>query len=585
MTLLGLALFVWQLGATGLVDETPPLFAAAARAMVATGDWLTPRVNGLPRYDKPPLIYWLMGLGHLLPGQARWDPLGTWAARLPSALSSTGLMVLLAATLLRWPQGQRPRRLTAFAAALAFALSPLVLLWSRIAVSDALFSALLSAALLLFWCCYASGGRRWWLAWLVLGLAVLAKGPVAVVLAALTLLLFACCRGEPWAISRALRPLPGLAITAVVALPWYGLELLVEGKPFWDSFFGYHNVQRFTAVVNNHLQPWWFFLPVLVVASLPFTPLLLSGLVAALRHPRRSREAGQTLPLFAACWLLAVLLFFTAAATKLPSYWIPAIPAAGLLIACSALDPVGLQGRRGAWIQGCTLLLVALLSGGLAASPFWVPLIREPELPSLPAEILASGAVLRAAACFGLALVLGLGLRFGAARRRPLWLPAQQLALVLFVLTALQPLVALGDRLRQRPVRQVAATVVQQRRPEEPLAMVGVMKPSLHYYTRQVVLFEGIQPNGPVNLDDRLRRERRAGLTPSASADGTLLLVIDRNTAALPHWRGLPHLPLDRRAIYALWRVRRADLQAHAAQLRAAGVPPPDWQQPRPERY
>jgi len=114
---------------------------------------------------------------------------------------------------------------------------------------------------------------------------------------------------------------------------------------------------------------------------------------------------------------------------------------------------------------------------------------------------------------------------------------------------------------------------------------VGVMKPSLHYYTRQVVLFEGIQPNGPVNLDDRLRRERRAGLTPSASADGTLLLVIDRNTAALPHWRGLPHLPLDRRAIYALWRVRRADLQAHAAQLRAAGVPPPDWQQPRPERY
>ena len=583
--LLGLALFVWQLGDTGLVDETPPLFAAAARAMADTGDWLTPRVNGLPRYDKPPLIYWLMGLGYQLPGQAGWDPLGTWAARLPSALSSTGLMVLLASTLLRWPQGQRPRRLTALAAALAFALSPLVLLWSRIAVSDALFSALLSAALLLFWRCYAGGGRRWWLAWLVLGLAVLAKGPVAVVLAALTLLLFAVCRGEPRAISRGLRPLPGLAITAVVALPWYALELLVEGKPFWDSFFGYHNVQRFTAVVNNHLQPWWFFVPVLVVASLPFTPLLLSGLVAALRRPRRSRPAGQTLPLFAACWLLAVLLFFTAAATKLPSYWIPATPAAGLLIVCSALDPAGLQGRRGAWIQGGTLLLVALLSGGLAASPLWVPLIREPELPSLPAEILASGAVLQAAGCFGLALLLGLWLRFGVAGRRPLWLPAQQLALVLFVLTALQPLVALGDRLRQLPVRQVAATVVQQRRPGEPLAMVGVMKPSLHFYTRQVVLFEGIQPNGPVNLDDRLRRERRAGLTPSAAAEGTLLLVIDRNTAALPHWRGLPHQLLDQRALYGLWRVRRADLQAHAAQLRRAGAPAADWQQPRPERY
>ena len=59
----GALITLWQLGATGLVDETPPLFAAAGRAMAETGDWLTPRVNGLPRYDKPPLVYWLMGLG------------------------------------------------------------------------------------------------------------------------------------------------------------------------------------------------------------------------------------------------------------------------------------------------------------------------------------------------------------------------------------------------------------------------------------------------------------------------------------------------------------------------------------------
>ena len=583
--LLALALFVWRLGSTGLVDETPPLFAAAARAMAATGDWLTPRVNGLPRYDKPPLIYWLMGLGYLLPGQPGWDPLGTWAARLPSALSSSAVMLLLASTLLRWPQGDRPVRLTALVAALAFALSPLVLLWSRIAVSDSLFSAQLSAALLLFWRCYAAGGRRWWLAWLVLGLAVLAKGPVAVVLAALTLLVFGCCRGELQGLWRCLRPLPGLAITAAVALPWYALELLVEGRPFWDSFFGYHNVQRFTAVVNHHLQPWWFFLPVLVVASLPFTPLLLAGLAAALRTPRRDRPAGQTLPLFAACWLLAVLLFFTVAATKLPSYWIPATPAAGLLIACSAMEPAALRGRHAAWIHAGTLLLVALFSAGLAASPLWIPLIHEPELPTLPAELLASGGVLRAAVCFGLAALLGLVLRFAAARWRPFWLLAQQLALVLFVLTALQPLVELGDRLRQLPVRQVAATIVEQRRPDEPLAMVGVLKPSLHFYTRQVVLFEGLQPNGPINLDERLRLERRAGLSPSPVAANTLLLVIDRRTATLPHWQGLPHTRIDQRGLYELWRVRRAALHDQANRLLAAGSTGPDWQRPRPERY
>ena len=66
---IGLIIFVWQLGTTGLVDETPPLFAAASRAMAETGNWFTPQVNGLPRFDKPPLVYWLMGLGFSIRGE------------------------------------------------------------------------------------------------------------------------------------------------------------------------------------------------------------------------------------------------------------------------------------------------------------------------------------------------------------------------------------------------------------------------------------------------------------------------------------------------------------------------------------
>ena len=581
--LLGLGLFVWRLGATGLVDETPPLFAAAARAMAETGDWLTPRVNGLPRYDKPPLVYWLMGLVYLLPGQAQWNPLGTWASCLPSALSSLLLMLLLTDTLLRWPQPGRPRRLLALSAPLAFALSPLVLLWSRIAVSDALFSALLSASLLLFWRCQAAAGRGWWQPWLVLGLAVLAKGPVAVVLAALTLGMFGWRQGALPRLIRQLRPWPGLLLSAAVALPWYGLELLVEGQPFWDSFFGYHNLQRFTGVVNHHLQPWWFFGPVLVVASLPFTPLLLAGLVAALRRPL---PAAASLPAFAACWLLAVLLFFTVAATKLPSYWIPATPAAGFLIAWAALAPQTGTGAAGRALRASTVLLLALFTAGLAASPRWIPLIHDPELPTLPAELLASGDVLRAAACLGLALLLAVVLGWGPARWRPLWLLGSQLALVLFVISALVPMVQLGDRVRQLPVRQMAAAVVAAAQPQEPLAMVGILKPSLHYYTRRVVLYEGVQPQGPLNLNDRLQRELRPGLNPSAPEPGaTLLLVIDQGTAALPHWRGLPHQLLAEHGLYRLWRVPRTALAAHATALRANGSPGPDWQRPRPERY
>ena len=477
---LGVLLFVWQLGATGLVDETPPLFAASARAMAETGDWLIPWVNGLPRYDKPPLVYWAMGLSYSLPGQMAWDPLGTWAARLPSALATVAVMQTLVHTLLRWPQARRRPGLTALSAALAFALSPLVLIWGRIAVSDALFSGCLAISLLLCWSSYATGGRRWWAAWLLLGLAVLAKGPVAVVLLALTLLGFGWLQRDLPGVAASVQPLRGALITALVAGPWYGLALLREGEPFWRSFFGYHNLQRFSSVVNNHQAPWWFFGLILVLASLPATPLLVLGLVRALRGP--VPPPAQSLQRFAACWLLAVLLFFTAAATKLPSYWLPATPAAGLLIALAA--------QRGAWLAWRLLLLLAgLLALVLALAPRWVPAIVTPEMPTLPQELLASGRLPLAAACFALAALLGLVA--GWRRGNPAALLAVQLPLVAFVLAVLLPLVKLGDRLRAEPVRHLAVSAQRQSPMAAPshLAMVGMLKPSLHFYGRRVVVY------------------------------------------------------------------------------------------------
>jgi hypothetical protein len=644
--LLGLLLFVGRLGSTGLVDETPPLFAASARAMAATGDWLVPQVNGLPRYDKPPLVYWLMALVHRLPGQNLWDPLGSWAAGLPSALATVGLMLLLADTLWRWPQvaggraGDPAATLVPLASplvgALAFALSPLVLLWSRIGVSDALFTATLASSLLLCWRTYADPGSRWWIPWPVLALAVLTKGPVALVLVALTLVLFAALQADAVTLRRRLRPLTGIALAALLALPWYGLALLREGRPFWDSFFGYHNLQRFTAVVNNHLQPWWFFGPILVVASLPVTPLLLLGLRRALGPwPLRSVSPAVSLHRFAACWLLAVLAFFTIAATKLPSYWLPATPAAALLILLAGgggpvaramamgAQEIGARdaGRRGlggsgsggsgpdgsalggpgtggaalggsspgracdralerAWTM--SLALCALLGLAYLAGPLWVPLIQDPELPTLPAGILASGRLPLAGACYLLAATLGWWRRRGPW---PLPLLLLQLPLVAFVPLVLLPLWNLGDRLRGAPVRAMAEAVRHQARPGEPVAMVGILKPSLHYYSRRVVLYEGNPPEGPINLADRLRRERRAGQLPSSAAQQpSVLLVIDAATAALPHWRGVGATELARSGLYRLWRVDRRRLEARAVELARGGLNS-TWWRPRPERY
>ena len=577
---LGALICLWRLGNTGVTDETPPLFAAAGRAMQDTGDWLTPRVNGLPRYDKPPLVYWLMALGYSLPGSTFWDPLGSVSARLPSALSSIAMMIGLADTVLRWPRrDDAAPSLTALATALAFALSPLVLVWSRTAVSDALLCSLLGLSLLQQWRRFVDPAQvRWWPAWVLLGLAVLAKGPVAIVLTGLTLLLFSAFRRDLSELVVVLRPLRGLTITALISLPWYLAELLVEGQPFWDSFFGYHNLQRFTSVVNDHLQPWWFFGPVMLIAAVPFTPLLLLALANV---PRHRTEPEASLPQFAFCWLAAVLLLFTSAATKLPSYWLPATPAAALLIAYAATAVT--RFRAAAWLT--TILLILLLAAGFWGSSLWIPLINDPEMPSLSRDLLSSRLVLRAAGWFSLAGILSLCLlrRSGSVR-----LLAVQGPLLLFHLTALVPIAELGDLLRQQPVRLAADRIRRSRRTAEPVAMVGAMKPSLHFHTGQIVLYEGRSDGALVNLADRLSYEIRRGwkgrpLTDPEASE-TVLVVIDRGTALQNHWLDLEPELLASYGIYEVWRLDRHRLDRRAAQLRADGVDA-DWRDPRPERF
>ena len=163
-----------------------------------------------------------------------------------------------------------------------------------------------------------------------------------------------------------------------------------------------------------------------------------------------------------------------------------------------------------------------------------------------------------------------------------------QLPLVLFHVTALVPIAELADRLRQRPVRDVAAQIIDQQRPDEPVAMVGVMKPSLHFYTNQVVLFEGRSDGALVNLADRLRHDNRRGwkgrpIGPSP-AESTVLIAIDRVTSEKPYWQNLSPEVLGHYGIYQLWRLDRSRLQRRADALVDDGVTL-DWREPRPERY
>jgi 4-amino-4-deoxy-L-arabinose transferase-like glycosyltransferase len=197
----------------------------------------------------------------------------------------------------------------------------------------------------------------------LLGLAVLAKGPVALVLAAPLCLRF-----------RNVRDLARLRVAApflAVALPWYLLCYLRNGKVFLHDFFLVHNFERFTSNALMHAQPWWFYLPVLAGLLLPWFPLvLLLGRRAAYRDPRR---------LYLLAWVVFGMVFFTAATNKLPGYLLPLLPAAAALMGLALGDAQPEAAHAGPWLACCALLLVAFpmaarmlpaaLAAGLSKAP------------------------------------------------------------------------------------------------------------------------------------------------------------------------------------------------------------------------
>jgi 4-amino-4-deoxy-L-arabinose transferase-like glycosyltransferase len=210
---------------------------------------------------------------------------------------------------------------------------------------------------------------------------VLAKGPVALVLAAPLCLRFRGARDlvRPRVVA------PFLA----VALPWYLVCYLRNGNAFLHDFFLVHNVERFTSNALMHVQPWWFYLPVFAGLLLPWFPLLpLLGRRAAYRDPRR---------LFLLAWVVFGMVFFTAAANKLPGYLLPLLPAAAALMALALDEADAKAALVGPLLACCALLLVAfpmaarMLPAALAAG-----LLKAP-LPAFQAIWLLAGGVAAAA--------------------------------------------------------------------------------------------------------------------------------------------------------------------------------------------
>jgi 4-amino-4-deoxy-L-arabinose transferase-like glycosyltransferase len=330
-----------HLGAVGLVGPDEPRYVWIARAMATTGDWVTPRLYGQPWFEKPVLYYWAAAVGFLLhlPDE--------WAARLPSA--TAGLAAAMAIGWLgrkHYGEDRKSVWTPALLAPLLFSTSVAAIGFARAATPDMLFTAMITLAMASAAEVLRSAGalrlgadpgsiaaRPDILPLLLfgafLGLAVLAKGPAAVILAGGAIGLWALATKRFDEASRLAHPV-AIAAFCIISLPWYSLCAL-RNHDFIRVFIFQHNVDRYLTPVFQHQQLFWFFGPIVLLALLPWTALLWPAAQEGLGL-WRERSWKDSPGFFFSCWAVFPVLFFSLSHSKLPGYILPSVPPLALLL-------------------------------------------------------------------------------------------------------------------------------------------------------------------------------------------------------------------------------------------------------------
>ncbi|MFM7361424.1 MAG: ArnT family glycosyltransferase [Cyanobium sp.] len=561
--------FFQGLGALGLMDKTEALFVEVGQQMHLRGDWVTPWWNGERFFDYPVWGYWMVALSFRLFGVSEW------AARLPVALAASTVVVAAFLLLLSWPAPAEPPR-TRYGRALlgagVLATTPGWIGWGRTSTTDMFLASAISLALFGFLLAHrhrshpslAALGRIGMA--LFSAIAVLAKGPVGLLLPGLVIVVFLSLSAG-W--RRWLRPGPLLAMLLLflgVCLPWYAAAARANGMAFVGGFLGFSNLQRFTSVIYDHPGPPWYYLPWLLLLVLPWSLQLPAAIGALLFwrwdrwRPPAGNGAGQPdsgaeeraiaqLPLFLLLWLVLMVAFFSAAATKLPGYILPALPAASLLVALW-WRPLARESPAQTWPLLASgwfnAALLALLSAAAALATRWAA--SDPAHPTFALALERSGLPLRLALLLGLASLAMVWLLARPERRLWLWLPdlAGFLAVLALVVAPLAPLL---DRERQLPLRQLARQARSEALPAEPLWVVGSKRYSLLFYGGETASFVG----GRSSIEDRWRRgSAELGLTPQSRS---VRLVGDRADLEDLQVPAAAIQRLGRRGEQELWRV------------------------------
>jgi len=320
-----LLLYFFRLGYMPLDDIDEAMHAATSKAMVLSGDWITPQYNGENFYDKPPLYNWLAALAFMVMG------FNELAARLPAALLGLGCVLIT-----YWLARKMFAPVAAFLSALVLATSVEFIVLSRAVVHDISLAFFVTLALTLFFVGFKNERRRkpaFLFGYATLGLAVLAKGPVGAALPVMIIGLFLIYKRQ----LRFLKDMQigwGLLIFLAVAAPWYVL-ISLKNPDYLEYFLLKQNIGSFLSQQSRHPRPFYYYIPVLMGGLFPWSFFLPLALFRAIRAKAALHGDGV---IFALIWFGVIFIFFSMANSKLVTYILPLFPAAALLVGVLLYD-------------------------------------------------------------------------------------------------------------------------------------------------------------------------------------------------------------------------------------------------------
>ena len=391
---LALVILVWFIALAGLRPLTLPdegRYASVAWEMFSQNAWLTPLIDGMPYFHKPPLYYWLSAGSYAVFGAT------PWAARLPSALAATLAVVGIYVFLRLATSPMIARR-----SVVVLATTPLFYGAAQFANLDMLVAAFITLTILAgSWALGLGDLPRPRLAAaataLFAALAVLSKGLIGIALPGLTLLLWAIATGHWRNLGRLLSPVP-LLLFAVTAVPWFAV-MQYRYPDFLDYFFVYQQFERFASGGFNNAQPVWFYLPILAAGCLPWTVMavynawrlrrsstLRTGATlgrdstGAMPPPDNTADIGPTratrdgITRLAWVWIGVMVVFFSIPNSKLIGYILPALPPLAMLLALKSTQWPGLEAEGShPWRRWALVALAVCVVMPLMATVFGRP--------------------------------------------------------------------------------------------------------------------------------------------------------------------------------------------------------------------